>query len=272
MRTISIINLKGGTAKTTTTINMAAILADMGKTVLVIDADAQANATQFYGVRDPDKLCENTLAELLNAYESFGRSDYAEDYVRKTPFSGIDLVPASIGLLNADIAALKRGGNLKTIEDLLDNLNEDAWLENGVPENGASAYDFVLIDCPPSFTAASVAAIYASDDVIIPAETDLFSVMGLATLIKQVDSVRLIQPRVRVSGVLITKWHNTPACVQGEAALRASAAPVFDTHIRRSEKVPESINLRQSLQTYSPQSAAGRDYRAFVAEYLEGVR
>lgn len=271
MRTISIINLKGGTAKTTTTINMAAILADMGKSVLVIDADAQANATQFYGFRDPDKLCENTLAELLNAYENFGRSDYAEDYVRKTPFSGIDLVPASIGLLNADIAALKRGGNLKTIEDLLDNLNEDAWIENGVPENGASAYDFVLIDCPPSFTAASVAAIYASDDVVIPVEADLFSITGMAALIAQINSVRRIQPRVRVAGALICKWHNTAACIQGDAALRASSVPVFTQTIRRSDKVTESIFASQSLQTYSPQSAAGRDYRAFVDEYLREV-
>ena len=272
MRTISIINLKGGTSKTTTTINMAAILADMGKSVLVIDADPQANATQFYGYRDPDKLCENTLAELLNSYESFARSNDTEDYVKRTPFPGIDLVPASSGLFYADIAALKRGGNLKAIEDLLDNLNEDAWIMQGVPENGASAYDFVLIDYPPSFTAASAAAIYASDDVIIPVEADLFSIVGMTSLIAQINSVRRIQPRVRVAGALICKWHNTPACIQGECALRASSVPVFTQTIRRSDKVTESIFASQSLQTYSPQSAAGRDYRAFVAEYLEGVR
>lgn len=272
MRTISIINLKGGTAKTTTAINMAAILADMGKAVLAIDADPQANLTQFYGFRDPEKTVGNTLAELMNACESIGRSDLAEDYVLHTPFPGIDLVPASISLINADIASIKRGGNVRAIQDLLDNLNEDAWIENGVPEESCSAYDFVLIDCPPSFTAASVAAIYASDDVIIPVEADLFSITGLTTLIAQINSVRRIQPRVRVAGALITKWHNTPACVQGEAALRASAVPVFTQTIRRSDKVTESIFASQSLQTYSPQSAAGRDYRAFVDEYLEGVR
>jgi len=244
----------------------------MGKAVLVIDADPQANLTQFYGFRDPEKTVGSTLAELMNAYESVSRSDLAEDYVLHTSFPGIDLVPASINLINADIASIKRCGNVRAIQDLLDNLNEDAWIENGVPEEGCSAYDFVLIDSPPSFTAASVAAIYASDDVIIPVEADLFSITGLTTLIAQINSVRRIQPRVRVAGALITKWHKTPACVQGEAALRASAVPVFAKAIRRSDKVTESIFASQSLQTFSPQSAAGRDYRAFVDEYLEEVR
>lgn len=271
MRTISIINLKGGVGKTTTVINMAAILADLGKSVLVIDADPQANLTQFYGFRDPEKTCDNTLAQLLNRFESW-RSEDAEDYVRETPFPGISLVPASIDLINADIASIKRGGSVKAILDLLDNLNEDAWVEQSVPENGASAFDFVLIDCPPSFTAASVAAVYASEDLIVPMEADLFSVTGMATLIAQINGVRRIQPRIRVAGALITKWHNTPACIQGECALRASGIPVFTQTIRRSDKVTEAIFAAQALQTYSPQSAAGRDYRAFVAEYLEGVR
>ena len=271
MRTIAVINLKGGVGKTTTVINMAAILADRGKEILVIDADPQANLTQFYGFRDPEKTLDNTLAELLSPLTP-GRSCEAADYVRETPAAGISLVPGSIDLINADIAAMKRGGSVRGIVDLLDCLNEDAWIEQGVPENGASAFDFVLIDCPPSFTAASVAAIYAADDVIIPLEADLFSVTGLAGLLAQINSLRHIQPRVRVAGALITKWHNTPACVQGECALRASGVPIFTTTIRRSDKVTESIFSLQALQTYSPQSAAGRDYRAFVDEYLEGVR
>lgn len=271
MRTTSIINLKGGVAKTTTAINMAAILADRGKRVLVIDADPQANLTQFYGFRDPEKTIDHTLAELLDL-DAEGRSDLAEDYVLQTAVPGVWLVPASINLIKADIASVQHGGAVKSIRDLLDNLNEDAWIDAGVPEGGADAYDHVLIDCPPSFTAASVAAIYASDDVIIPVTPDLFSVLGMTTLIAQIDNVRRIQPRVRVAGVLITQYHNSPACNQGEAALRGSGLPIFEQHIRRSEKVTESIFLRQSLQAYSPQSAAGRDYRAFVDEYLEEVR
>jgi chromosome partitioning protein len=184
------------------------------------------------------------------------------------------LVPASLELNNADIASVTKDGrvSVRAIADLLHGLNESAWIESGVPEDGAEAFDFVLIDCPPSFSAATVAALYASDDVIIPVQTDLFSISGMATLLSQIDSARRVRPDIRVAGALITCWRNTPACIQGEAALRASAVPVFRQTIRRSEKVTESILSRQSLQAYSPQSAAGRDYRAFVDEFLEGVR
>ena len=267
MRTISIINLKGGVGKTTTAINMAAILAERGNQVLCIDADPQSNLTQFFGFRDPEKTCECTLAQLLDL-DAEGRSDMAEDYILDTATPGIALLPASIDLINADIASMKTDGrvSVKAISDLLASLNEGAA---GEPEE---VCDFVLIDCPPSFTAASVAALYASDDVIIPVEADLFSITGLTTLLAQINSIRRVKPRIRIAGALITKWHNTAACIQGECALRASSVPVFTQTIRRSDKVTESIFAGQALQAYSPQSAAGRDYRAFVAEYLEGVR
>lgn len=268
MRTVSVINLKGGVGKTTTVINMAAILADRGNEVLVIDADPQANLTQFLLCSEPEKQLGCTLAELLNSNAS-GRSSYAEDYIYETSTPGISIVPASIDLINADIASIQHGSSIREIDDLLLAVKEDAAYPG---ESGADAPDFVLIDCPPSFTAASVAAIYASDDVIIPVEADLFSIIGLTTLLTQINSVRRIQPRVRVAGALITKWHNTIACIQGETALRGSSVPVFRQTIRRSDKVTESIFQREALQSYSPQSAAGRDYRAFVDEYLEGVR
>ena len=273
MRTTAIINIKGGVGKSTTVINMAAILAEMGKRVLVIDADPQCNTTQFYGFRDPDKTVDNTLAQLINL-DAEGRSEYAEDYVLETAVPGVSLVPASIDLIFADFASTERFGSVsvKAISELLYNLNVDAWIDAGVPEGGADAFDFVLIDCPPSFTAASVAAIYAADDIVIPTEADLFSITGLTTLVKQIQSVRAYKPDIRVAGALITKWHNTAACIQGECALRGSAVPVFRQTIRRSDKVTESIFAGQALQAYSPQSAAGRDYRAFVAEYLEEVR
>ena len=274
MRTIVIQNIKGGVGKSTTVINMAEILAEQGKSVLVIDADPQCNLSQFYGYADPEKLCGQTLYQLINL-DAEGRSDIAEDYIVPTPVDGVMLLPGSIELLSADIASIYRADGsvqIKAIRDLIDNLNADAWIEQGVPEDHVDYFDYVLIDCPPSFTAASVAALYAADDVIVPVEADLFAITGMKTLMAQIDSVRRFKPRIRIAGALITKWHNTPACVQGEAALRASTVPVFRQTIRRSDKVTESIFAGQGLQAYSPQSAAGRDYRAFLAEYLEGVR
>lgn len=258
MRTIAIINLKGGVGKTTTAINMASVLARSEKTVLVIDADPQANATGFFGLNGSD--C-TTLTDILEA-----RCNDPYQALYQTPITNVSVLPASIDLIGADIASIKHGTNVKFIADLLDTLLEDA-----IAAAEPDPFDFVLIDCPPSFTAASVAAIYAADDVIIPVEMDAFGLAGMSQLIKQIESVRFIKPRIRIAGALITKWHNTPAVIQGEDALRKSAVPVFRTVIRRSDKVTESGFKGLSLDAYSVRSSAGQDYRRFVAEYLEGV-
>lgn len=265
MRVTANINIKGGVGKTTTTINMAEILAERGHQVLVIDADPQANLTTFYGVRDPQLTCNCTMANLMDVFGP--RSDDAEDYLIQTPVPGVWLLPSSIELIRADFASFEAKGatTARAISDLLEALTESG---RGVMEP-PEPFDFVLIDCPPSFTAASIAAIYAADDIVIPVEADLFSFTGLATLVTQINSVRDFKPDIRVAGALITKWHNTIACHQGESALRASSVPVFRQTVRRSDKVTESINAGHGLQAYSPQSAAGRDYRAFVDEYLE---
>lgn len=265
MRTIAIINLKGGVGKTTTVINMAAILAMSGRSVLCADCDPQANLTAFFGVRDAERTCSCTMAELLDP-EADGRSDVIEDYIIETAIPGVSLIPASIELIRADIASVYRGKGARALSDALLSL-----LDTEI-EGGEAPYDYVLLDCPPSFTAASVAAIAAADDIIIPVEADAFAISGMATLIRQIESVRHIRPSIRVAGALITKWHRTAAVIQGEAALRGSSVPVFDTVIRRSDKVTESIFQARSLEDYSRRSAAAQDYRRFVAEYLEGVR
>ena len=263
MKTIAIINLKGGVGKTTTAINMAAILAGKvsprGGKVLVIDADPQANATEFFGIDVEESY---NLADILSGLQS---DPYSALY--ETGVEGIYLVPGSIDLINADIASISRGSSVKIIRNMLDAFQDDAHCDTfgGLVRD---AFEYVLIDCPPSFTAASVAAIYAADEIIIPVELDAFSVHGMVEVMRQVESVRQIQPRIRMAGVLITKWHNTPAVVQADAALRQSAVPVFKTCIRRSDKVAESLFAAKSLDEYSRHSAAAKDYRTFVDEYL----
>lgn len=265
MRVISIINLKGGVGKTTTAVNMAAILAgEHGKHCIVIDADPQANATQFFGLKGEE--C-STLSGILD-----GCGDCIDDYIYDTNVSGVKCVPADIDLIDCDIASVRspEGGSVKALRNFCDVVREDnAYAES---MGTGDAVDFVIIDCPPSFTAASVAAIYASDDVIIPVKIDAFAVSGLRQLLAQIGGVQSIQPGIRIAGVLITMRHNAPAVVQGEALLRGSRIPVFSTHIRRSDKVDESTFAARPLGDYSRNSAAGVDYRRFVNEYIEGVR
>ena len=257
MRTIAIFNRKGGTGKTVTTLNMAAGLTALySYRVLVIDADSQYDATRFFGF-DPEKC--TGMADLL-----LGRENRAEEFVYETGVPGVSLVPSSSEL---DAADVRGAANIICVADLLDALREDAEALDEAPP-----YDFVLIDCPPNYSEACKAALYAADDVIIPVSMGKFSIDGMADVMVQINNMRTIQPRIRVAGALVTMWHNTPAAVQAEAALRASSLPVFETHIRRTDRVDEALFKSQTLDTFSRRSAAAQDYRAFVTEYLEGVR
>ena len=131
------------------------------------------------------------------------------------------------------------------------------------------AADVILIDCPPSFTAASMAAIAASTGVIIPIKLDAWALAGMRELSAQIDSLRMVNEFVRVDGCLITQWHNSEVIRQAEGRLRAGAWPVYSTVIRRTDKADESTFASMALSDYSRWSSAARDYRAFVAEWLE---
>ena len=251
MRTAVILNLKGGVAKTATAVNVAAILAsDYKQRVLLIDADSQCNSTEFYG-GDPAK---GNLAELLRS----GSQEDAAWGIQSTRFTGVDLLAGDESLMDLDLTKVELQDVRATVlRDMVQSLDK------------MSLYDWVLVDCPPAFNAASAAALIAADEVIIPIKLDAFSLRGMANLMRQIANMRQINPKLRLGGLLPTMWYRSENIQRAEETLRASGLPVYP-HIRRTNKVDDMTFAQEPLLISSPKSAAGKDYRTFVRTLMEG--
>ena len=255
MRTFAIVNRKGGVGKTTTAINLAYVLATSCRMrVLLVDADGQANATQ---ILLPSGEYDG-LGALMRGYAAG-----VEALLIPTDVEGLDVLPASADLWALDLEADKGAHTYSAVMNMRDALEE------------GEAYDVMVVDCPPNLSAACVSAILASDAVIIPVLSDACSAVGVADLVDQIESLEYICPGIRVAGVLVNQWHRAPVVEDSVAYLREDGrVPVYDTVIRRTDKVPESSWARMSVQRWSPWCSAARDYRAWAAELLEkeGIR
>lgn len=247
MRTIAFMNHKGGVGKTVTCVNMAAILAnDYAKRVLVVDADSQANTTEFFGGL-PGGAC--SLGDLLR------RTDVNE-LIRPSNFSGVKLIGADDSLMDLDLSAVK-------------SKEADVLALAKVLTAEAKNFDYVLIDCPPAFNAASSAALLASDDVIIPIKPDAFSLRGMANLLRQIRNMRAINPRLILAGLLPTMVYRSEQVYRAMEILQESDFRVFPA-IRKTSKVDDMTFAQRPLIKSSPCSAACVDYRRFVKSYLKG--
>lgn len=258
-KVISVMNSKGGVGKTITAANMAQILAsEYGYHVLAIDLDPQADLTALLGL--PVPMGDHVeLEDMAGAYDLLtGGQAYPEDMIYPTRYTGLDLVPSCsqmlvLGLTSADDCT-------KRLSDFIAAISE---MDN--------PYHFVVIDCPPAFSGPSAAAIYCSDDVIIPTKLDYFGHKAAQFILEQIEIIASTSERELLPSVLVTMWHNSEVCKQGLIVLE-DALPdnvlLYPAMIRRSDKVDESTYYGQALGEYSRFSSAGRDYRDFVAQFL----
>ena len=256
MKTTAIMNLKGGVAKTITAVNMAMILAEKhGKRVLLIDADHQGNSSSYF----PNVEHDYTLLDML-----LGEGEHLwSDNVSRTGVEGLDLIPANMNLAWLDVAndsdAKERSRQIFRLREFLECAAED------------DAYDHVFIDMPPSFSTAAKAALVAADEVIIPMKIDAFSLKGMTTLMEQIATMRKINERLRIAGVLMTMCQNAETVEFAKNALDDHNIPVFRSTIRWTKgKVDDSTIARKPLHVYSPRCAAARGYIRFAEEYLGG--
>lgn len=257
MRTIAIMNNKGGVGKTVTAVNLADILVRQhNKRVLLIDCDGQCNATRFFWADKPEDA--PTLAEVLTGQAEPVWSDNTYPVM-----AGLQLLPATDALYTLDIKAVMGGAEdppiaprIRALRDFVRAAEEDGEI------------DVAIMDCPPGFNTSSCAALLAADEVIVPAVLDGFSFDGIDRLQRQLWMIRHVNRAARIGGILITQWHRCEHVEQAEALMRRRKLPVYRTVIRRTDKVPESTFAREPLPVYSPTSAAGRDYAAWVEELL----
>ena len=261
MRAIAIMNNKGGVGKTVTAINLADILVrDYRQRVILADCDGQMNLTRFY-VPDFDPEAEYTMVSLL---EGDGKALWSDNLLQVS--KDLWLIPGSPELYTEDLEAVMEG------QDQVKTRRVANFVDCARKDDGA---DFIIFDCPPGFTAASLAALLASNEAIIPVELDGFSISGMVTMRQQLDLLRRSGLRVPRPTALINRWRPTDFVREVEEELRSMPAqiriPVYQQVIRKSEKVPESTVVGNPLAVYSPRSAAGVDFRRWVREFLGGV-
>ena len=253
MKIIAIANQKGGVAKTTTAINLAAALAELHKKVLLIDMDPQGNASTGVGVQLDAR--ENTIYDLILGDAALS------DVIIDTPTSGIAIVPSTTDLSSSDIE--------------LQGINRRSHLlRDRVHQGRASTeqYDFCLIDCPPSLNLLTVNALVAADSVMVPLQSEFFALEGLSHLLLTIREIRQsANPALRIEGILLTmhdQRNNLSQQVERDAR-ETLGEVVYRTVIPRNVRLSEAPSHSVPIITYDPSSTGARAYRALAREFLE---
>jgi chromosome partitioning protein len=258
VRTIAIINLKGGVGKSVTTCNLACNLAattlhedEWRQRVLVIDLDKQGNTSKFFNAHD---YTRPTIADVLTREKGLG------EVIVPTECDGnevwfVNIAPADMRLLTA---------NQKVMLDMLRPRHDR--LAQALREV-RNDYDWCLVDCPPDIDMGTINAMAAADWVLIPVDSDAWALDGLHEIVSQVDVIRdEYNPKLRVLGVLRTKVQKSASCRRVGELL--DGLPVLDSTIRYSKLVPSANNIRQPLAWFAPRAGVTADYQALTQEIL----
>lgn len=250
---IALLNNKGGVAKTTTAVNLAAALALSGRRVLLCDLDSQGSASLSLGI--PRAELEPSAADVLLDGLPIGRA------IRATKLEGLELLTGSMGLANADLALADVRGRERRLAAALAPVR--------------TAYDFVLLDCPPSLSLVPVNALVAADRIIIPVSPQYLALEGLVNLMEAIDRIREgIGAGADVMGLLLTMVdYRTRAAGEIAAMMRQHYGRlVFRTEIRTSVKLSEAPSFGETIFDYGASSAGAEAYQALAAEVLQRSR
>ncbi|HIX01913.1 MAG TPA: AAA family ATPase [Candidatus Ligilactobacillus excrementigallinarum] len=248
-RIIALANQKGGVGKTTTSINLGACLAELGKKVLLIDADAQGNATSGLGIRKADIKAD--------VYDVLVNETPITDVIIHTSRKNLDIVPATIQLSGAEIELTSQMAREKRLADAVLPIRD--------------TYDYILIDCPPSLGMLTINAFTTCDAILIPVQSEYYALEGLSQLLNTIQLVQKhFNPNLKIEGVLLTMLDARTNLGNEvvEEVKRFFKDKVYNTIIPRNVRLSEAPSHGMSIIDYDPSSRGAKEYMALAKEVL----
>jgi chromosome partitioning protein len=248
-RVIAVTNQKGGVGKTTTAVNLSACLAVQGKKVLLLDTDPQGNATSGIGLEKRElKFC---------IYDALINEMPLQRIICKSQIEGLDVVPATIQLAGAEI-------------ELVSTISREVRLRS-VLEEVREAYDYIIIDCPPSLGLLTLNALSAADTVLVPIQCEYYALEGLGQLTNTINLVKKhLNSKLVLEGVLLTMYDsrtNLSAQV-AEEVRKHFGSKVFKAVIPRNVRLSEAPSYGQPIITYDERSKGAETYRELAKEVM----
>ena len=247
---IAIANQKGGVGKTTTAINVASVLSEMGKKVLLVDVDPQGNAGSGMGL-EVMSLKNTTYQFLIN------NMSYSE-VIKHINSSNVDIMPSNIDLSGLEIDLMDDDQKEYKLKNLLSNIKND--------------YDYIIIDCPPSLGLLTINALTAADSVLIPLQCEYFALEGLTQLVRIIKLVQSqLNKHLKIEGVLLTMYDSrTRLSAQVVQDVKEHFQDdVYEVIIPRNVKLSEAPSFGEPIGIYDPSSSGAIAYKKLAKEILE---